>query len=78
MPLYVHLSIGVQWNPRLHYDSLPVYLVYPYESKSQARMAMLSKQDHGRSREAGSTHEIQDCDPYWLQWLVIKLIRTLI
>jgi hypothetical protein len=29
------------------------------------RMAMLSKQDH--SRVAGSTHEIQDFDPYWLE-----------
>jgi hypothetical protein len=59
MPLYVYLSIGVQWNPRLHYDSLLVYLVYPYERKSHPRMAMLlSKQDHSRSRVAGSTHEI--------------------
>ena len=40
--LYVHLSIGVQWNPRLHYDTLPVYLVYPYEGKSHDSMAMLS------------------------------------
>jgi hypothetical protein len=57
MPLYVHLSIGVQWNPRLHYESLPIYLVYPYESKTHTRMAMLSKQDHGRSRVTGSTCE---------------------
>jgi hypothetical protein len=42
------------------------------------RMAMLSKQDHGRSQVAGSTHEIQDFDPYWLEWLVIKFISTLI
>jgi hypothetical protein len=42
MLMYVHLSIGVQWNPRLHYDTLPVYLVYPYESKSLYRMTMLS------------------------------------
>jgi hypothetical protein len=40
--LYVHLNIGVQWNPRLHYDTLPVYLVYPYNIKSLDRMAMLS------------------------------------
>jgi hypothetical protein len=43
MLLYVHLSVGVQWNPRLYYESLLVYLVYPYESKSHAGMAMLSK-----------------------------------
>jgi hypothetical protein len=42
MLLYVHLSIGVQWNPRLHYDTLPCYLVYPYESNSHDSMAMLS------------------------------------
>jgi hypothetical protein len=29
--MYVHLNIGVQWNPRLHFDTLPIYLVYPYE-----------------------------------------------
>jgi hypothetical protein len=40
--MYVHLRIGVQCNPRLHYDSLPVYLVYPYESMSHDRMTMLS------------------------------------
>jgi hypothetical protein len=40
--MYVHLSIGVHWNPRLHYDTLHVYLVYPYESKSHDSMAMLS------------------------------------
>jgi hypothetical protein len=42
MPVNVHLSIGVQWNPRLHYDTLPGYLVYPYESKSHDSMVMLS------------------------------------
>jgi hypothetical protein len=41
-------------------------------------MAMLSKQGRGRSRVAGSTHEIQDFDRYWLVWLIIKLISTLI
>jgi hypothetical protein len=30
-------------------------------------MAMLCRQDHGRSRVAGSTHKIQDCDFYWLE-----------
>jgi hypothetical protein len=40
--MYVHLSIGVHWNPRLHYDTLFVYLVSAYESKSLDRMAMLS------------------------------------
>jgi hypothetical protein len=42
MLIYVHLSIGVQWNPRLHYDTLPCYLVYPYENKGHDRMAILS------------------------------------
>jgi hypothetical protein len=42
MLMYVHLSIGVQWNPRLHYDTLPIYLVYSYERKSLDRIAMLS------------------------------------
>jgi hypothetical protein len=37
-PMYVHLSIGVHWNPRLHYNTLPVYLVYPYETKSHDGM----------------------------------------
>jgi hypothetical protein len=37
--MYVHLSIGVQWNPRLHYGTLPVY---PFGSKCLDRMAMLS------------------------------------
>jgi hypothetical protein len=41
-------------------------------------MAMLSKQDHGRSRVAGFTHETQDFDHYWLEWLIIKLINSLI
>jgi hypothetical protein len=41
-------------------------------------MAMLSKHDYGRSRVAGSTREIQDFDHYWLEWLIIKLISTLI
>jgi hypothetical protein len=41
-------------------------------------MAMLSKQDHDRSRVAGFTHEIQDFDHYWLEWLIVKLISTLI
>jgi hypothetical protein len=41
-------------------------------------MDKLSKQDHGRSLVASSTHEIQDFDPFWLEWLVIKLISSLI
>jgi hypothetical protein len=41
-------------------------------------MAMLSKQDCGRSQVAGSTREIPDFDRYWLEWLIIKLISTLI
>jgi hypothetical protein len=40
-------------------------------------MAMLSKQDHGRSRVAGSTHEILGLDPFWLEWLILKLISDL-
>jgi hypothetical protein len=39
-------------------------------------MAMLSKQDHGRSQVADSTHEIQNFDHYWLEWLIIKLMST--
>jgi hypothetical protein len=39
---------------------------------------MLSKQDHGRSRGAGSTREIQDFDHYWIEWLIVKLMSTLI
>jgi hypothetical protein len=41
MQWYVHLSIGVEWNRRLHYDPscLPCF---PYESKSLDRMAMFS------------------------------------
>jgi hypothetical protein len=46
----VALSIGVQWNPRLHYDTLPIYLVYSYESKSFDRMVCLVIHDFGRSR----------------------------
>jgi hypothetical protein len=41
-------------------------------------MAMLSKHDHGRNRVAGSTYEIQGFDHYWLEWLIIRLIGTLI
>jgi hypothetical protein len=41
-------------------------------------MAMPSKQDHNRSQVANSTRETQDCDPFRLEWLVIKLMRTLI
>jgi hypothetical protein len=41
-------------------------------------MAMLSKQDHGRGPVAGSTPETQDFDHCWLEWLIIKLISTLI
>jgi hypothetical protein len=41
-------------------------------------MALLSKQDYGRSRVAGSTREIQYFDHYWLEWLIVKLICTLI
>jgi hypothetical protein len=40
--MYVHLSIGVYWNPQLHYDAFPCYLVYSYESKSHDSMAMFS------------------------------------
>jgi hypothetical protein len=39
---------------------------------------MLSKHDHGRSRVACSTCEILDFDHYWLEWLIVKLISTLI
>jgi hypothetical protein len=41
MLLYVHLSIGVQWNLDC-IMTIHVYLVYLYESKSLVRMAMLS------------------------------------
>jgi hypothetical protein len=41
-------------------------------------MAMLSKHDRDRSRVAGSTHEISGLCSFWLEWLVIKLMRTLI
>jgi hypothetical protein len=60
----------------MHYYSFQVILD-PIMVKT-VRLAMLSKQDHDRAWMAGSTHEIQDFDPYWLDWLVIKLIRTLI
>jgi hypothetical protein len=33
-------------------------------------MAMLSKQDHGRSQVAGSTREIQDFGHYCLEWFI--------
>jgi hypothetical protein len=38
---------------------------------------MLSKQDHGRSRVVGSTREILGREPFWLEWLVLKLISEL-
>jgi hypothetical protein len=41
-------------------------------------MTMLSKQDHGISRVVGSNRETQDFAPFWLEWLVIKLLSTLI
>jgi hypothetical protein len=34
MLLYVHFRIGVQWNHRLHYNTFPCHLVYPYEAKA--------------------------------------------
>jgi hypothetical protein len=40
-------------------------------------MAMLSKQDHGRSRVAGSIRGTQDFDHYWLEWMITKFISTL-
>jgi hypothetical protein len=39
--LYVHLSIGVQWNPRLHYDPSCLSCLLD-ESKSHYSMALLS------------------------------------
>jgi hypothetical protein len=40
-------------------------------------MAMLSKQDYGRSRVAGSTHEIQDFDQYWLEGICYIVAKNL-
>jgi hypothetical protein len=40
-------------------------------------MTMLSKQDHGRSRVTGSTHEISGLRSFWLEWLVLKWISDL-
>jgi hypothetical protein len=42
------------------------------------RMAMLSKQDHNRTQVASSTHEISEWCSLMEEWLVIKLISTLI
>jgi hypothetical protein len=53
MLLDVHLCIGVQWNPRLPYNTLPSYLVYPYESKSHDSITMLSNMN--------VTHYIRQC-----------------
>jgi hypothetical protein len=39
-------------------------------------MAMLSEQDHGRSQEVGSTHEMQVFDPYWLEWIGYKVAKN--
>jgi hypothetical protein len=33
MPLYAHLSIGVQWNPKLHYDPFLFTLFTPMKAR---------------------------------------------
>jgi hypothetical protein len=47
--LYVHLSIGVRWYPRLHYDTLPIYLVYPIKERVTIEWLYLVIQDFDRS-----------------------------
>jgi hypothetical protein len=50
--MLVLLSVGVQWNHSYIMAPLPSYLIYPYESKSNNSMAMLSNAGYGRSRVA--------------------------
>jgi hypothetical protein len=53
MPLYVHLSIGVQWNPRLHYDFILFTLFTSMKARVSIEWLCLVIQDFGRSRVAG-------------------------
>jgi hypothetical protein len=53
----VHLHIGVHWKHRLHYDSLPCHLVYPYEANVMIVWLCLVILDDGRSRVAGTAHD---------------------
>jgi hypothetical protein len=55
MLLIVHLRLGVLWNPSLHYDSF--YVTLSLLKQCHDRMAMLGKQDDGRSRVAVTAHD---------------------
>jgi hypothetical protein len=52
MPLYVHLSIGVHWNPRLHYDPFLSTLFTPVKARVTLVWLCLVIHDFGRSRVA--------------------------
>jgi hypothetical protein len=55
MLLIVHLRIGLRWNPSLHYESFHITL-FQLSQCHDRMVVMLSKQDDGRSRVVGTTH----------------------
>jgi hypothetical protein len=51
MLMYVHISIGVHWNPRFHYETL-ITLFTPMKERVTIVCLCLVTQDYGRSRVA--------------------------
>jgi hypothetical protein len=53
----VHLSIGVQWNPRLHFDPFLFILFTPMKAIVSIEWLCLVIKDFGRSRVAGTARD---------------------
>jgi hypothetical protein len=69
--------IGVYWNPRNVLLLFPDY-PWPYHGGNPLEWLCLVNRTTVEVEWLVLLARFQDCAPYWLEWLVIKLIKTLI